>query len=145
MKRNTTTRTLRGSRRDRGRAAPAFSLLELMLVLVILGLLSTVAAVALLPQAEKAKVKVTKTSLSVIKTAIQGYQIEHSRLPASLDELIPDYLEEGKTRDGWKQEFYFKPTPGGAREYDLMSFGKDFEPGTEDDIDVWTMDFEEAG
>jgi len=114
-----------------------------MLVLVILGLLSTVAAVALLPQAEKAKVRTTKASLEVIKTAITGYQIEKSRLPESILQLVPGYLEEGKTKDGWKREFYYKPTPGGAREFELISFGKDGEPGTEDDIDVWTMHLED--
>ncbi|MBZ0171297.1 MAG: type II secretion system protein GspG [Phycisphaerales bacterium] len=127
------------------RAARAFSLLELMLVLVILGLLSTVAAVALLPQAQKAKVSTTKASLNVIKGSITQYQIEKSRLPETLYDLIPDYIEDGKTKDGWRQEFYYKPTPGGAREYDLMSFGKDLEPGTDDDIDIWTMDYEEEG
>lgn len=129
-------------RRIRRAARPAFSLLELMLVLVILGLLSTVAAVALLPQAEKAKVKTTKASLEVIKSAITGFQIDKSRLPNGLNELIPNYLEEGKMRDGWKRDFYYRPTPGGAREYELISFGKDGEPGTDDDIDVWTMHFD---
>lgn len=117
----------------------AFSLLELMLVLVILGLLSTVAAVALLPRAEQAKISTTKASLEVIKSAITGYQIEKSRLPESLEQLVPDYLEEGKLRDGWKQPFYYRPTPGQVRPYELLSFGKDLEAGTEDDIDVWTM------
>lgn len=127
------------------RSARAFSLLELMLVLVILGLLSTVAAVALLPQAEKAKVSTTKASMNVIKGAITQYQIEKSRLPESLNDLVPDYIEEGKTKDGWRQEFYYKPTPGGAHDYELMSFGKDTEPGTDDDIDIWTMDLEDQG
>lgn len=106
--------TTRPIRRIRRATRPAFSLLELMLVLVILGLLSTVAAVALLPQAEKAKVKTTKASLEVIKSAITGFQIEKSRLPNSLNELIPTYLEEGKMRDGWKRDFYYRPSPGGA-------------------------------
>lgn len=135
--------TTRPIRRIRRATRPAFSLLELMLVLVILGLLSTVAAVALLPQAEKAKVKTTKASLEVIKSAITGFQIEKSRLPNSLNELIPTYLEEGKMRDGWKRDFYYRPSPGGAREYELISFGKDGEPGTDDDIDVWTMHFDD--
>jgi general secretion pathway protein G len=138
----TTTRTMKASRAAR----PAFSLLELMLVLVILGLLSTVAAVALLPQADKAKVRTTKASLNVIQSAITQYQVEKSRLPGSLDELIPNYLDANKKlQDGWSQPFYYQATPGAGREYELMSFGKDLEPGTDDDISVWTMDFEDDG
>ena len=116
-----------------------------MLVLVILGLLSTVAAVALLPQAQRAKVKVTKTSMATIKSSITNYQIQHSRLPETLYDLIPGFLEEGGLNDAWNAEFYYKVTPGAARQYELISFGADLEPGTEDDIDVWTMDFEEQG
>jgi len=124
---------------------PAFSLLELMLVLVIIGLLSTVAAVALLPQAQAAKVKITKSSMATIKGQLTNYQIQHSRLPETLYDLVPTFLEEGTLRDGWKQEFYYKVTPGGTRQYELMSFGPDLEPGTDDDISVWTMDFDEQG
>lgn len=141
----TRNRTLRTTSMTALRSRPAFSLLELMLVLVILGLLTTVAAVALLPQAEKAKVRTTKASLSVIKTAITGFQIEKSRLPVALGELVPEFLEDGKLQDGWNQEFYYMPTPGAAREYELMSFGKDLTPATDDDISVWTMDFEQEG
>lgn len=126
------------------RARPAFSLLELMLVLVILGLLSTVAAVALIPQGEKAKIRVTKQSMGVIKNAITQYELEKSRVPDTVIELIPEYLQDGDIRDGWKQPFYYKPTPNGVRSYTLMSFGKDKLPDTEDDIDVWTMNMEDA-
>lgn len=119
-----------------------FSLLELMLVLVILGLLSTVAAVALLPQAEKAKVRTTKTSMNVIKQQITAYQLEKNRAPDTLFDLVPDYLEDNGLQDGWNRDFYYSPTPNGARAYSLVSAGKDGQFETEDDIDVWTMDFE---
>jgi len=131
--------------RAQTRARAGFSLLELMLVLVILGLLSTVAAVSLIPQANKAKIRTTKQSMGVIKNAITQYELEKSRIPATVIELIPEFLEEGDIRDGWKQDFYYSPTPNGTRPYTLMSFGKDKLPDTEDDIDVWTMNMEDAG
>ncbi len=109
--------------RARRAVRPAFSLLELMLVLVILGLLSTVAAVALLPQAEKAKIRTTKTSMNVIKNAVTSYQLEKSRVPESIAELIPDYIEEGNIKDGWKRDFYYSATPNGARPLDFEQEG----------------------
>ena len=129
----------------RGTSRRGFSLLELMLVLVILGLLSTVAAVALLPQAEKAKIRTTKTSMNVIKQQITAYQLEKNRVPDALSILVPDFLEEGGLRDGWSRDFYYSPTPNGARAFSLVSAGPDGQFETEDDIDVWTMDIETGG
>jgi general secretion pathway protein G len=129
----------------RGASRRGFSLLELMLVLVILGLLSTVAAVALLPQAEKAKIRTTKTSMNVIKQQITAYQLEKNRVPDALSVLVPDFLEEGGLRDGWSRDFYYSPTSNGARAFSLVSAGPDGQFETEDDIDVWTMDIETGG
>ena len=133
------------SSRVRHAARGGFSLLELMLVVVILGLLTTVAAVALLPQAAKAKIRTTKVSMNVIKSGITQYQLEKSRVPDSIQILMPEYIEEGNLVDGWKNPFYYLPTPNGARPYTLLSGGPDGDIETPDDnIDVWTMDFEEA-
>lgn len=131
-----------------GRGSRAgFSLLELTLVLVILGLLSAVAAVAIGPAAERAKVRTTKASMETIKTQIQVYEAENSAVPASLETLAQQgYLEEQKLLDGWKQAFYFEATPeavaGGGRAFKLLSSGQDKQWDTEDDIDVWTMNLE---
>ena len=134
-----TSNRTNASRSLRGTSRRGFSLLELMLVLVILGLLSTVAAVALLPQAEKAKIRTTKTSMNVIKQQITAYQLEKNRVPDALSILVPDFLEEGGLRDGWSRDFYYSPTPNGARAFSLVSAGPDGQFETEDDIDVWTM------
>ena len=140
-----TSNRTNASRSLRGTSRRGFSLLELMLVLVILGLLSTVAAVALLPQAEKAKIRTTKTSMNVIKQQITAYQLEKNRVPDALSILVPDFLEEGGLRDGWSRDFYYSPTPNGARAFSLVSAGPDGQFETEDDIDVWTMDIETGG
>lgn len=137
----TTTPALASTRLGRR----GFSLLELMLVLVILGLLSTVAAVALLPQAEKAKIRTTKTSMEVIRQQITAYQLEKNRVPDSLFSLVPDYLEDKGLRDGWSRDFYYSATPNGARAFSLVSSGPDGQFETDDDIDVWTMDMDTGG
>lgn len=144
MNKTRSTRKARSEGRSR-LSRPGFSLLELMLVLVILGLLSTVAAVALLPQAAKAKVRTTKASMNVIKNGVTQYQLEKNRAPASLVELVPNFIEEGGLKDGWKMEFYYSPTPNGARPFSLVSAGPDMTFETEDDIDVWTMDLDPEG
>lgn len=125
------------------RRARGFSLLELTLVLIVIGLLTTVAAVNVLGAAERARVRTTKASLSTIQQQITTYRLEHGdRLPENLDVLVRGgYLEDGKMRDGWGNTFYYAPTPGRERPFDLISGGPDGDLSTpEDNISVWDVD-----
>lgn len=134
-----TTRTTMSASR------PGFSLLELTAVLVILGLLAGAAAVAIPAQIEKARLRTTKTSMKTIKSQIESYRAENAgEAPASLQVLIPSFMEDGAQLDSWDQPYYYLPTPGQAYAYTLISKGPDKEQGTEDDINVWTMDIKSA-
>jgi general secretion pathway protein G len=124
------------------RARRGFSLLELMLVLIIIGLLSAVAAVAVVNQAGKARIQATKASMNTINNAIRQYQMQKGAPPATFTALWTEgFLEPGTgEKDAWKQDFYYRLREGDtARPYELMSGGPDMELGTDDDIDVWTM------
>lgn len=132
------TNTLRAAR-------PGFSLLELTLVLVIMGMLMAVAAVSLVGNAKRARVKTTKASMTVINGAIKNYMLENAGTPPqSLQNLVTtEYLEAGKVKDAWKEQFFYSATPTSSGQlYQLVSKGADKELGTEDDINVWTMDDE---
>lgn len=122
---------------------PGFSLIELVAVLVILGLLMAGAAVAVPSQIKKARIRVTKTSMQTIKTQIESYRAENAGdAPATLAELIPSFMEENSDIDSFDEPYYYLPTPGAGSQhaYELRSGGPDKEMGTEDDINVWTMD-----
>lgn len=124
------------------RFGPAFTLLEVMLVLLIIGLLATAAAINLVGAADKARVNQSKTSIKTIESALKQYYFTHGRYPTSefgLNALVPDYLEKTPL-DGWKQPFaYF--SPGGAgRDFEIISLGKDGVPDTEDDIRSWEIE-----
>ncbi|MBO6512582.1 MAG: type II secretion system protein GspG [Phycisphaerales bacterium] len=126
-------------------ARPGFSLIELTAVLVILGLLMAGAAVAVPSQIKKARIKVTKTSMKTIKTQIESYRAENAGTPpATLSALIPSFMEPGADTDAFEEPFYYLPTPGSTHEYELRSSGPDREMGTEDDINLWTMDVTKA-
>lgn len=135
--------TGRPARRVR-RSARGFSLLELLLVLVILGLLAGAAALAVGNIGARARISTTKTNLSTIKSAIEAYKLEKGSPPVTLAELYPGYLEPGKAEtDAWKSPFYYKYDDSSAdpqRPYMLLSYGPDKKPNTPDDIDVWTME-----
>jgi general secretion pathway protein G len=122
-------------------ARPGFSMIELVAVLVILGLLMAGAAVAVPKQINRARVRVTKTSMVTIKTVINTYMADNAGdAPPSLIALIPTYLETGSELDAWQKPFHYIATPGGNHAYELISLGKDKQPGTNDDINLWTMD-----
>lgn len=123
------------------KARPGFSLIELTAVLVILGLLMAGAAIAIPSQIQKARIKVTKTSMKTIKTQIESYRAENAGdAPATLAMLIPSFMEEGADIDSFQEPYYYLPTPGAPNAYELRSGGPDRELGTEDDINIWTMD-----
>lgn len=129
------------SRRHPSRAVRAFTLLELMLVLVILGVLATVAAIAVTGQADTARENATKASIRTIETALRSFYLQTGAYPTTSDglaPLVPRFLEKPPL-DGWKRPFaYFHPGQQG-REFEIISYGKDGEYGTADDIRSWEI------
>ena len=119
----------------------AFSLLEITLVLVIIGLLIAGAAVSLRGVAKRAKIRTTETRMSTIKSQLGAYNLDVNAYPAALGELITaDYLEDTSLTDAWGQDFYY--VIGSVREdkdFDLISAGPDKQFQTADDIDVWDI------
>jgi len=123
-------------------ARAGFSLLELMLVLAIMGILMGVAAVTLLGQGDKARIRATEMTLNTVGAQVQAYMLENANTPPdSLQVLITDRrLEQGSLNDAWKQPLWYNPNPekeGIA--FELLSFGPDKQYGTEDDIDYWML------
>lgn len=123
------------------RAPRAFSLLELMLVLAILGILMAVAAWNLAATGDKAKIRATTVTLETIRQQLAAYNLEKNGYPPNLVALTTaGFLDPSKKLvDGWDQPLIYM-TPGlNGRPYELLSAGPDKQPSTPDDIDVWTM------
>jgi general secretion pathway protein G len=127
-------------KRTRRACPPGFSLIELMLVIAIIATLTAVVAIRVASQGDKAKRQASIASMTVIKTALESYNLDQSAYPPNLKTLVnAKVLEDGNLADGWKTEFYYQ-TPGlGDKPYQLISFGADKQATTADDIDVWTM------
>ncbi|MEM7629525.1 MAG: type II secretion system protein GspG [Planctomycetota bacterium] len=126
-----------------------FSLLELTLVLVIIGLLMGVAALGIPGWVKRASIQATIQTMDVYKTSINSFMAGNAQTPPeSLSELItagyvePDASTGAPPKDAWDEPFYYKAgqTPEG-QPYRLVSSGPDKEFGTEDDIDLWSADY----
>lgn len=94
-----------------------FTLIEIMLVVVIIGILATAAAFGLKGRAQEARRAQTRVSLQQVKMAISAFEMHCGAYPASLEELINNpgndawqgpYIE-GKVipRDGWGKDLQY--------------------------------------
>lgn len=120
----------------------AFTLLEMLLVLLIIGLLSTAVAYNFLSRGEQARIDTTKAKLQVLRTAMTDYNFSNGRYPTTQDTLrvlMPRYIEhERALRDAWDTPFsYYSPTTDPNRPFDIVSAGPDRQEGTDDDISIW--------
>lgn len=119
-----------------------FTLLEILLVLAILGVLATVAAVNLIGQGNAARVKACAQQLNTLKNMLSAYQLETGGFPTTqegLVALVPVYMDK-IPGDAWQTPFsYLSPTNDPNRPFELKSAGPDKQWGTEDDLNVWDL------
>lgn len=130
----------------------AFTLIELLLVMVILAVLASVAIPIYLNRTEDARRKATITELGHLKAAVATFEIDNGRLPRQ-DEGLTALLEppadvagtwqgpylDQMPMDKWGREYhYINPAREGYSPYDIISLGRDGQEGTPDDIDIYT-------
>ena len=119
----------------------AFTLLEVMLVLLIIGALAAAVAINFAGAGERAKARTTKIALNTLKTSLVEFSSDKGAYPTTAEGLAlltPSYVESKALKDAWQRDFqYFAPTGDPARPYDLFSMGADGTPNTPDDISVW--------
>ena len=136
----------------------AFTLIELMVVIVILGILATLIAPKVLDRPEQARRMKAKVQIASLQSALALFKADTGRYPTTtegLAALVADpgirgwkqggYLEGGKVPiDPWGRPFIYI-CPGIHGDYDLESYGKDGEDGgTGDaaDIESWNLEQE---
>jgi general secretion pathway protein G len=118
------------------RARPGgFTLIELMVVVVILGILATVVFTRLNAResVDRARRAAIVAQLSTIHDAVQLFSLREGRLPASLDEVAPE-IERGLVPlDPWKRPYLLRVLDPPARKFEIACLGADGEPGGEGD------------
>ncbi len=127
-----------------------FSLIELLLVLVILGVLAALVVPKFTGRSRQARETAAKADISSVETAINAFEIDTGRLPTTEEGLgallsqpsgVLDwngpYLQRGMPRDPWGNEYmYRQPGQKNTAGFDLYSFGPDGREGS-DDIGNW--------
>jgi len=123
-------------RRMYNKTKKAFTLMELMVVIIILGLLAAFVLPSLTGKSDEAKVKITCIEMKNIAQAVKMYKIDNSSYPSTSDGLNSlvekKYFEDGKLpKDSWGNSFVYTQ---GADGFEIISFGGDKQEGGEDDI-----------
>ncbi|MBU0656606.1 MAG: type II secretion system major pseudopilin GspG [Gammaproteobacteria bacterium] len=131
-----------------------FSLIELMIVLVILGLIAGIVGPQAMKYLGKGKTQSAKVQIENISAALDMYRLEVGSYPTSSDGLKAlvsqpssargwngPYLKKGDVpKDPWNNDYQYKRPGGNGQPYDLSSFGADGTAGGEGedaDITLW--------
>jgi len=126
-----------------------FSLIELLVVIIILGLLSALVAPKFFGKVDTAKTKTTKAQIELLGSALDTFRLDNGRYPTTEEGLNalrekPDdmetwdgpYLPKPVPLDPWNRPYIYT-CPGEHGDYDLLSYGSDgVEGGEKIDQDV---------
>lgn len=122
------------------RRRAGFSIAELMVVILIIGLLATQVVPRVLDRLGDAKWGKARADLAVLRGALTTYAINNGgRYPDSLDALVERdnngkaYLDQSVVpKDPWQNDYFYEP-PSGAQDVSITCYGADGAPGGEGD------------
>jgi general secretion pathway protein G len=132
------------------RSEKGFTLIELIVVLVILGLLASVVGYQIMNKVREAKSRVAKIQITELEGALTAYSLDMGHEPSTaegLEALIRNpgsdswngpYLAKYEVLppDPWQHAYQYR-CPGQHGDYDIYSFGPDGTDGTDDDVCSW--------
>jgi general secretion pathway protein G len=124
----------------------AFTLVEIMAVVIIIGLLAAVAARNFMGQTDRARVKTTQATLKVLHEQVMMFKLDTGRFPTEeegLNALVEKpsdvenwdpsgYLQSTKVpKDAWGNEYVYQLNPESGKPFVIISYGADRQEGGE--------------
>ena len=142
------------------RDSAGFTLIEIMAVVLIIGLLSTIVGVSIFAQVDKGRITATSVQIANLESVLELYRMDSARYPSTeqgLDALVNEpedarnyppggYLQKRRVpEDPWGNRYeYEQPGQNNPHSFDLWSFGADGKAGGEGvDADIGNWDYGE--
>lgn len=147
---------MRVNKSTSGRVETGFTLLEIMIVVVIIGLLAAIVAPSLLGNIDKAAINRAKEDIRSIETALDLYRLDNFKYPTTdqgLEALVrnpgeavaPNWKTGGYLKrvpmDPWNKPYHYE-NPGQHGEIDVFTYGRDGQEGgdgVDADIGNWDL------
>jgi general secretion pathway protein G len=114
-----------------------FTLLELLVVIVIIGLLAGYVAPRYFSQVGKSETQVARAQIDALEKALDHYRLDNRRYPTSEEGLaaIGPYLKKAVPMDPWGRAYVYRTSTKG--DFELFSYGRDGKSGgTGEDADI---------
>ena len=129
---------------DEGEAESGFTLVELMVVIVIIGLLATVVIINVLPATDKAAITKAKADVATLEQGVEMYRLNKLRYPSG-SEGLQAVTSEGYVKrlpkDPWGNDYRYAQPGRDGRQFDIYSYGADGREGGEgQDADIGNWD-----
>ena len=123
------------------RQTGGFTLIEILIVIVIMGLLISLVAPTLFSKVSSSQRKTTMAQMQMISTALDTYRLDIGKYPENLQELRRSdrpgwdgpYMPRDIPADPWGNPYVYSLVSGGEAPYGLSSYGVGGLPGGEDD------------
>ncbi len=131
-------------------ARTGFTLLELLVVILIIGLLTGIVAPRFMSQISRSEVTTARAQMDAFKKAIEAFRIDNGRYPTTAEGLAAlttqpadaprwhgPYLQDAIPLDPWGSPYQYRSPGANGRDYEITSLGRDRAPGgTGDDADI---------
>ena len=110
-----------------------FTLVEILIVVLIIGLLASFVAPNLIGRYERSREEIAKAQVEMLSSGVLSFKLDLNRYPAGLDELLkssdpkwrgPYLSKQELPKDPWGHDYLYK-TPGDHGPFDLYSLGPD--------------------
>jgi general secretion pathway protein G len=126
-----------------GRHRNGFTLVELMVVIVIIGLLATVVIINVMPATDKAATTKAKADIATLSQGVEMYRLSRMRYPEGeqgLQAIVSEGFVKNLPKDPWGNDYKYASPGREGRQFEIYSLGADGQEGGEGqdaDIGSW--------